>query len=152
MSKERFVVDTSVFIEYIVENGPLRGEAEELLSRGIGGEVEVFVVPQVLSETLYVASRIYRVAGVENFNEAALDYVLWISGNFKLYDPVNVYVEAGELSKSFRIALTDCYVVAAAEALNAGAVFARPEKEMVEVLGELRARGVVFLADAQRNL
>jgi hypothetical protein len=35
---------------------------------------------------------------------------------------------AGELRKAFRISLTDCYAIAAAEHLNAKALFLKPEK------------------------
>lgn len=146
MSKARLVPDTSVFVEYIVENAPFRGKAEELLSRGVRGEVEVYVIPQVLSETLYVSSRIYRLAGVEEFNEKALEYVTWIAEVFDFYDPAGLYINAGELRKRLGIALTDCYVIASAEALGAKAVFAKPEKEMLGVIDRVKD-AVLFLAE-----
>ncbi|MBS7248716.1 MAG: type II toxin-antitoxin system VapC family toxin [Candidatus Jordarchaeales archaeon] len=146
MSRVNFVLDTSVFIEHIVENAPFRSKAEELLRRGMRRETSVFVIPQVLSETLYVSSRIYRFAGVEEFNEKALEYVMWIAESFNVYDPVSLYVNAGELRKRLGIALTDCYVIASAEALGAKAVFARPEKEMLRVMGSVRDV-VLFLAE-----
>lgn len=146
MSRVKLVLDTSVFVEYIVENAPFRSKAEELLRRGMGRENSVFVIPHVLSETLYVSSRIYRFAGVKEFNEKALEYVMWIAESFNVYDPVSLYVNAGELRKRLGIALTDCYVIASAEALGAKAVFAKPEKEMLRVMDSVRDV-VLFLAE-----
>ena len=56
-------------------------------------------------------------------------------------------IGAGELKKRLGIALTDCYVIAAAETVEATPLFRRIEKEMEPVLTELRRYNVTFLEE-----
>ena len=56
-------------------------------------------------------------------------------------------IRAGELKKGLGIALTDCYVIAAAETVEATPLFRRIEKEMEPVLTELRRYNVTFLEE-----
>ena len=56
-------------------------------------------------------------------------------------------IRAGELKKRLGIALTDCYVIAAAETVEATPLFRRIEKEMKPVLTELRRYNVTFLEE-----
>lgn len=57
-------------------------------------------------------------------------------------------VEAGEAKRRYRLALTDCYVLAAARVYGGRPVFRRVEAEMRGVVDELRrGYGVVFLED-----
>jgi hypothetical protein len=78
--------------------------------------VKLLVAIPTLSETLYIASRIYQLAGVKNANEEALNYISWLKTKIT---PVNIDEEtaivAGELKKQLGLALADCYVIAVAQ-------------------------------------
>jgi predicted nucleic acid-binding protein len=143
---EKLVPDTSVLIEYIVRRSPYRPKVAGLLERASTGEVELYVNAVTLSEILYVASRIYQVAEVDDPNREALDFVYWIKSRAR---PVNIdegiALRAGELKKELHIALPDCYVIASAEAVKATPLFKKLEEEMKPKIGDLRRLGVKFL-------
>ena len=55
-----------------------------------------------LSETLYIASRIYQYAHIPGPNAEALNYILWIKGLAKIIEPTyEIAVTAGELKKNY---------------------------------------------------
>ena len=56
-------------------------------------------------------------------------------------------IRAGELKKKLGIALTDCYVIAVAETVEATPLFRRIEKEMKPILTELIRYNVTFLEE-----
>ena len=60
---KRLSLDTSVLVEYIVRSAPYRDKVAELLEKAAKGELTLYVSSPVFSETLYIASRIYEVAG-----------------------------------------------------------------------------------------
>jgi predicted nucleic acid-binding protein len=96
-----YVLDTSVIVEKIIRNSPYREKVEQLFSAQRSGTVKLFVAIPTLSETLYIASRIYQLAGVNNANEEALNYISWLKTKII---PVNIDEEtaivAGELKKT----------------------------------------------------
>jgi len=142
------MVDTSVLIEYIVEEAPCRGMAERLLEMASTGEVELHLNPVTLSETLYIASRIYEASGIKDPNGEAINYLNWIRGMVRLSEiGEETAVRAGELKKELRIALADCYVIAASEELGVTPLFARPEREMKPILKRMKGLGVKFLEE-----
>lgn len=144
----RLVVDTSVLAEYIVKSSPHRGKAVGLFEKASAGEFELYVSPITLSEALYIASRIYGIAGAKDPNGDALDYILWVKRRAKMAE-VNegIAIRAGELRKSLGISLPDCYVIATAEAVRAIPLFKGVEKEMEPILGGLKGLKVAFLED-----
>ncbi len=147
---EKLVLDTSVLVEYIVKRAPYRFKVEKLFKEAIKGEVELYVNPITLSETLYVASRIYEAASVPNPNEEALNYITWLKGRINIIEITEeVAVKAGELKKTLHIALPDCYVIAVAEKINAIPLFKRIEKEMKPILNKLKELKVKFLDQIQ---
>lgn len=75
---ERLVLDTSILIDYIVLRSPYRGMITKLLEKASAGELELYVSAITLSEVLYIASRIYQVAGANDPNREALDFVEWV--------------------------------------------------------------------------
>jgi len=103
-----------------------------------------------LSEILYVASRIYQAAKIDEPNNKALDFIEWVKNKVKIVN-VNesIALRAGEIKKQFRLALPDCYVIATAEDMDAKPLFRKIEEEMKPVLGELRRLGVEFLEEMQ---
>ncbi|MBS7617483.1 PIN domain-containing protein [Candidatus Bathyarchaeota archaeon] len=148
-SLEAYVVDTGVLVEYIVRGSPHRSAVEKLLNDVLKKIIELYVTPITVSELIYVASRLYELAGVEKPNEEALNFVKWLTMRAKTVEVApDIAVEVGELRKKLRIALSDCYVIATAIKLQAKALFLRPEKEMLDRIEELRELPIAFLTEA----
>ncbi|MEM0226195.1 MAG: PIN domain-containing protein [Thermofilaceae archaeon] len=146
-SSRRYVVDTSVLLECILEASPYRGRVEELLALAPRA-IEIYLTPLTVAELLYTASKIYTAAGVEDANAEARNFVKWALARARVVDAdVSTSLRAGELRKQFRIALPDCYAIAAAERLGAVALFLKPEREMLPKLDELRKLPLAFLAE-----
>ncbi len=143
---KRLVLDTSVLIEYIVLRSPYRSVVAKLFGEATAKKLELYVNVITLSETLYVASRIYRAAKVSEPDREALDFIEWIMSKARVVDAsTDMALRAGELKKRLRIALPDCYVLATAQAVGATPLFRKPEEEMRPVMNELRELGVKFL-------
>jgi len=135
-------------VEYIVAGSPYRGFVEDLFSRSKRGELELYVSAVTLAEVLYVASRIYSAAGVEDPNGEAENFVTWITSRARIINvDSQIAKAAGELRKRLRIALPDCFVIATAIMVGGSALFKRVEREMRGVEEELRRLGVVFAED-----
>ena len=142
----KFSLDTSVLIEYIVKSAPYRFKVIELLEKSATGEFELYLSPIILTEALYIASRVYEIAGEENPNESALNYVTWIKKRCNVIDIDDfISTRAGELKKALHIALPDCYVIATAEKVDAIPLFKKIEKEMKPVSEILKKLRVKFL-------
>ena len=154
MKTEKIVLDTSVIAEYLDEESPYSAEIEELFQRIFEGKTEAYLPLTTVSESIYVAAKIYEEAGIENPNEEALRLVKWLlsSPNIKLAKPtLEISIHAGELKKEIRIALTDCYVIATAKALKATPLFLKLEKEMEPHKEKLEKHGVKYLIEEQPN-
>jgi len=135
-----------VLIEYIVKSAPYRLKVIELLEKSATGEFELYLSPIILTEALYIASRVYEIAGEENPNESALNYVTWIKKRCNVIDIDDfISMRAGELKKALHIALPDCYVIATAEKVDAIPLFKKIEKEMKPVSEILKKLRVKFL-------
>ncbi|MBC7091958.1 MAG: PIN domain-containing protein [Nitrososphaeria archaeon] len=147
-SLKKYVVDTSVLAEYIIRDAVYRNVVEKLFNDALKKTIELYVTPYTISELIYVSSRIYKIALLENSNEEALNFVEWLNTRVKYVQITGeISIEAGELRKRFNIALTDCYVIAAAVKLQAKALFLKPEREMLEKIEELRELPIAFLAE-----
>jgi predicted nucleic acid-binding protein len=147
---KRIVLDTSVLVEYILSKSSYRPKVISLLDRAMRGGLKLFVNTITLGETLYVASRIYQAAGLENPNMEALHFVEWIKGRVRIVDiDEGIAMRAGELKKQLRIALPDCYVISTAEVIDARPLFKREENEMRPVINSLEKLGVLFLDKAK---
>ncbi len=144
------MIDTSVLIDYINARSPYRAKAARLLEEAATGRLKLYVNTVTLSETLYVASRVYQAAGIADPNGRALDFVEWVKGRARVIDiDEDIALRAGELKKELGIALPDCYVIATAEAVGGTPLFRRLEREMEPVLESLRALGVKFLSEEE---
>ena len=75
-----------MLIEYIVKSAPYRSKVVELLEKSEAGEFELYLSPIILAETLYIASRIYEMAGEEEPSESALNYVTWVRKRCNVVD------------------------------------------------------------------
>jgi len=144
----RLVLDTSVLVEYVVENAPYRNTVVDLFNKARKGDVDLIINLVTLSETLYITSRIYQYAHTPDPNTEALNYIFWIKGLAKVVEPTyEIAITAGELKKKLHLSLADCYVIATGKAMNAAPLFKFVEKEMKPVLNELRKLNVLFLSE-----
>ena len=140
------VLDTSVLVEYIIKRSPHRETVSNLLEKASLGELDIYITTLTLSELLYITSRIYEIAGLENPNREALDYLEWIKQRTRTINITEeIAIQAGELKKHLHLALADCTVIAAARTLKATPVFKKMEKEMKPVAKDLRRLGVKYL-------
>ena len=144
-----YVLDTSVIVEKIIRNSPYREKVEQLFSAQRLGTVKLLVAIPTLSESLYIVSRIYQLAGVKNANEEALNYISWLKTKIT---PVNIDEEtaivAGELKKQLGLALADCYVIAVAQKIGGLALFLKRESEMIAKEQLISKLPVRFLSEA----
>jgi len=144
----KIVLDTSVLVEYIVENAPYRDIVVDLFNRAKEKKVDLIVNSVTLGETLYIASRIYEHAGIPNPNTEAFNYILWVKGLVRIVEnDYEVAITAGELKKELHLSLADCYVIATGKIMNAVSLFRTIEKEMRGVLNKLRKLNVLFLSE-----
>ncbi len=63
---ERLALDTSIIVEYIVLRSMYRPKVVKLFNLASTGKVELYTSPITLSEVLYIASKIYEAACIEN--------------------------------------------------------------------------------------
>ncbi|MCD6245153.1 MAG: PIN domain-containing protein [Candidatus Korarchaeota archaeon] len=146
LKSEKMALDTGVLMEYIVKRAPYRRKVLALFESAAEGNIKLYVSPITLSETIYVASRIYEASSIPNPNEEALKYVEWLKDKMSVINVTEeVMTRAGELKKELRIALPDCYVIATAEQVEASPLFRKVEREMKPVLSKLEELGVLFL-------
>jgi len=148
VSSGRYVVDTSVLIERIIRNSPFKSLVEDLFTRALNREVELYVTLPTLSEVLYVASRIYSHGGIDDPNKEATSFILWITSRARIITPtLDIALRAGELKKELGFSITDCYVIAAAERIGGKALFLKLEGEMRGRIESIRSLPVEFLSN-----
>lgn len=145
-SSKSIVVDTSVFAEHVNASSPYRSKLNELFETS-RSKVALFIPTVTLSETLYVLSRIYKLAGRPSPNSDALNYINWIKSRATTVGDEGLAISAGELKKELKLALPDCYVIATAEKLNGIALFAKLEEEMKGGEKTLRKLRVSFVEE-----
>ncbi len=144
----RFVVDTSVLAEYLDVDSPYTDALERFFNDVRNRRVRAYITYITIAELVFVATRIYREAGIENPNEEAVRYVTWLTSvagfnivNFEIQDAIF----AGELRKSIRISMADRFVIAVARRLEAIPLFLRLEREMRNFIDVLREHNVRFI-------
>ncbi len=147
----RVVLDTSVIVEYVNEAGEYHEQAKIIFDAVLQGRLEAIIPYPILSETCYVATRIYRALGLDQPEERAGMLVEWL---YRLSTPtirgtdLETVLEAGMAKLKYGIALTDCYVLASARVHGGKAVFRKREKEMLSVIKEIEKEyPVIFLED-----
>ncbi|RLG60897.1 PIN domain nuclease [Candidatus Geothermarchaeota archaeon] len=148
--EDKLVLDTGVFIEYIVRRALYRSVVERLFTKAVVGRIKLYTTSVTLSETLYIASRIYEAASEEDPNRLAADYIKWIRERVSVIEVSNeIIFSAGELKKTLHLALPDCYVIASASAVDGIPLFRSIEREMKPVLNKLKTYGVKFLEELE---
>lgn len=148
----RAVVDTGVIIEFIDLEGPLHRQAGILFSAALSGVLELIVPHPVLAETYYVAARIYSRLGHIKPEETASKLVEWLYRlpTAKVEQGVDLAIEAGRVKKAYKIALTDCYVLAASKIHKCTATFRKPEKEMLPHIDSLKREFKILFLESYR--
>ena len=143
---KKLVLDTSVLIEYIILKSPYRNKVVNLFDKARSNQLKIYVNIITLTETIYIASRIYQIAKVDDPNKEAMDFVEWIKSKAQVINlDENTAFEAGELKKRLHLSLPDCFVIASAKTVKATALFKKLEEEMKPVINELRALKIKFL-------
>ncbi len=147
----RVVLDTSVIVEYVNKAGEYHEQAKIVFDAILQGKLEAVIPHPVLAETYYVVARMYRALKLEKPEERACMLVEWL---YRISTPaaksyhLEVALEAGKAKLKYKIALTDCYVLAAAKVYGGKAVFRKREREMLNVIREIEKEyPVIFLED-----
>ncbi len=147
----RAALDTSVIIEYIDKAGLYHEQAALVFSAALSGRLELVIPHPVLVETYYVAAHVYERLGLEDPKGRVARLVGWL---YRLPSvrvvgaDLRLALEAGVTKLRYRLALTDCYVLAAAKVYKCRPLFRKREKEMKDLEEELkRDYGVLFLED-----
>ena len=146
----KVALDTSVIVEYIDKRGELHKQAELVISAINSGKLTAIVPHVVLAEVFYVASRIYSKLKFKGPLDKAEKLVKWLSYHpyIETVSGLTLDIEAGKIKYNYRIALTDCYVLAASKIYNATAVFKKREKEILPLENKLKRNyRIIFLED-----
>jgi len=145
------VLDSGVIAEYANVSGRLNAQASVIFDSLNRGELTTIVAPTSLSEVFYVVSRLYETCGVETPEEKAssLCEYLYYHPSIEVADiPLSIIIEAGRIKHTFKLALTDCYVLALSKLRKCKAVFRHKEEEMKKILDKLNEEfQIVFLED-----
>ncbi len=140
----RAVLDTSVIVEYIDRRGELHEQAAIVMEAVVKGKLEALIPHPVLTEVYYVSLRLYRALSAEDPESRARKLLEWLYQlpTITIPEPtVYLALEAGAMKDRYGLALTDCYVLAAAKLYRAVAVFEKREKEMKKRPARLEGGG-----------
>lgn len=142
-------LDTSVIIEYIDEAGAFHEQAKAVFSAVARGRLRALVPPPVLAETVYVAARVYEAAGAADPLAKAEALARWLCNHPSTLVPkdLELDIEAGKVKQRYRLALTDCYVLASSKLYGSVALFRRREDEMKNAEELRKEFNVLFLED-----
>lgn len=144
-------MDTGVVIEYIDQRGKYHDQAETVFSSLLAGDLRVVLPHPVLAEVHYVSARVFEALDLENPHGRAMKLVSWLRGLPTVIVPdgsADFVAEVGRAKLNYRLALTDCYVLAASKIHKCGALFRRCEKEMLKRADALKEEyQIVFLED-----
>ena len=145
------VLDTSVIIEYIDRRGEYHEQARVVFDAILLGKLKAIIPHPILSETYYVATRVYEALRLEHARERAIKLVEWL---YRLPTVIvkdtdlSLAIEAGKVKLKYGIALTDCYVLASAKIYKGKAVFRKREREMLNKITNIEKEyPIVFLED-----
>ena len=147
----RASIDTSVIIKYIDEEGEYHEQAKAVFSAILSGKLEAIIPHPILVETYYVATRIYQKLEIEEPETTATKLVEWL---YRLPTVIiadtnlNLALEAGRIKLHYKLALTDCYILATSKIYNCTALFRKLETEMLKNIKQLKRNyKIIFLED-----
>ncbi len=147
----KVTLDTGVIIEFIDLKGKFHEQAAALLDSITKGQLEAILPHPVLTETFYVAAKIYAATGADNPLEKAAKLVTWfyhLPAATVCGEQVELALEAGRVKHCYRLALTDCYVLAASRIYHARPIFRKREHEMIKMMEKIEEEyKPIFLED-----
>jgi len=145
------VLDSSVIAEYVNVSGRLNAQASSIFNSLNKGRLTAILAPPSLSEVFYILSRLYESCGVDKPCEKAssLCEYLYYHPRVEVAEmPLSLIIEAGRIKYTFKLALTDCYVLALSNLRKCRAIFRHREEEMRKNLDKLNEKfQIVFLED-----
>ena len=139
--RTKIVVDTSVIIEYIDKAGPWHRYAKAIFNEIIRGRAVAYIPTIVLSEVLYVAKRIYERTRAPKPKKKAIRLVKWLyyHPNVRIIGrKFRMIVLAGLIKAKYRLAISDCYVLALAKLLKAKPIFRKKRKRNAQACGYIK--------------
>jgi len=152
----RFVLDTSVIIEYIIVNSPLRNLLSSLFFYAVKGVHEIYLSTVTLAEVFYVSKRIYEEVGTENPEEASRNFLFFLNRHkgLSIIPPnFNIAIEAGRIKSLYKISMADAFVLATAKTLKAKALFRKIEKEVEPFVEHIsREYGFITIEEISKML
>jgi len=144
-------LDTSVIIEYVDLKGRFHNQAGGAFAGVLSGELTALIPHVVLAETYYVSCGMYGRLGLKDPTARSEKLVEWLyrSPNIEITSgTLDLALESGRIKGDFGLALTDCYVMAAAKQRRGKALFRKREAEMSGQIRELvKTYSLVFLED-----
>lgn len=144
-------MDSGVIAEYVNVSGRLNAQASAIFNSLNEGKLSAIVAPPSLSEAFYVLARLYTICGVKEPEKKASSFCEYIyyHPSIEVADAsLPLMLEAGKIKHTFKLALTDCFVLALSKLRKCRAVFRHREKEMEKILEDLdREFQLVFLED-----
>ncbi len=147
----KVVIDTGVLVEYIDRRGKFHDLAAVIIDSITAGKLTGIIPHPVLTETYYVSARVYRALNLKNCEERAQTYIEWLFRHPNIVvesGDLNLAIEAGKIKMKYRLALTDCYVLALSKITSCPAVFRSVEREMEKQLDTLRKEfHMIFLEE-----
>ena len=145
------VLDSGVIAEYVNVAGEFNAQSRAIFESIDRGEFRAIVVPATISELYYVLRRMYeglRMREADRISRLFCEYIYYHPGVEVVEMSLGLLVEAGRIKHAYRLALTDCYVLAASKLYGCRVVFRHREAEMRAVLDSLcKEFQIVFLED-----
>jgi len=133
------VIDSSALLEmaYATESG------KTLAARLLGDHNKAWTTKLALTETFYI---ICRNLGEVDAEKKILDLIN--STVVQIYESESLHIRAGRVKCKRSVSIADSYIIASASELDAKALFARREKEIIaEIKKNKFERPILFLED-----
>ncbi|MCS7365222.1 MAG: PIN domain-containing protein [archaeon GB-1867-035] len=147
----KIVLDTSVIIEYIDKKADYHQQAKTIFNTITQGKLEAIIPHPTLTETYYVAKKIYKTLKTKNPQQKAKKLIEWLYRHSQIQIKglnLQLALEAGKIKLKYNIALTDCYVIASTKIYNAKAIFKKREKELQNKITNIQKEyPIIFLED-----
>jgi predicted nucleic acid-binding protein len=118
------------------------------------GKLESIIPHPIFPEVYYVAARLYQKLRIESPQIVASKLIGWL---YRLpttiisTEDTNLAMETGSAKLNYRLALTDCYVLAASKIYNCKPLFKRPETEMLRNIDTLKKSTSLFFYKTINN-
>lgn len=143
-------LDSSVIAEYANLSGRLHAQAYAAFTAINEGKIHALVAPPTISALYYILARLYEASGEaepQKKAEAFCEYV-YFHPSIEIADlTLPTLIEAAKIKSEYKLALTDCYVLAVAKLRRCRAIFRHREEEMKKLSRRLEKFEIIFLED-----